>query len=727
MDPSEHENSRKKADRTFFLILLPFFVYLGYCIGLFPVRHVTLDNLSDGVLDVLLHPFPFAVSDWTIKTIAASLLIWFALFLKAAGHDGNFMPGKEFGTARFADIGEVNEELADPDDSMNKILSQHVRVSLDTHRTGLNNNVVVIGGSGAGKSFYFVQPNGLLCNTSMIFTDPKGELLHRLGGILELHGYRVISFNLIDPDKSDGYNPFDYIRSDNDIIKLVTNIMSNTKPKGQNGGDPFWDNALSLYLQAVMSYVWYESPKQGKKATIREMLNLLNLAKVSDDETKKSGLDRLMEVLPDDHPAKVAYKKVVSGAADTVRSIIISAHARLAFLQNPKILNILDHDDMDIRAIGEGVYENPDRKTALFCVIPDNDKSYNFLVGVLYSQIFQELYYIADFKYGGSLPIHTAFWMDEFANVALPDDFTKIISTMRSRNISCNIILQNKAQLQALFKDEWQSIIGNADTMIYLGGNEAETHKYMTEMLGKFTINKQSEGESLGKNGSSSHNYDVLGRELMTPDEVRRMDKRKCLVFIRGCNPIIDDKYDTLHCEGFKVMNALGEYKGHKDWEQLEDQGSFHFYLEGQGTGGKTDSYHYQIENYHGVFAESSCFDSLAKCPQQPGILVGTEKLGAYRRKSQNDDGSIQESDVLPAFDMVHPVTVNAGGGIMRKYPLIGYLDDGSLVEMTEAECEDFFRKGNRSFTRKPASGPYGRQVPQGQKAKKTEEESSNA
>ena len=173
MDASEHENSRKKADRTFFLILLPFFVYLGYCIGLFPVRHVTLDNLSDGVLDVLLHPFPFAVSDWTIKTIAASLLIWFALFLKAAGHDGNFMPGKDFGTARFADIGEVNEELADPDDSMNKILSQHVRVSLDTHRTGLNNNVVVIGGSGAGKSFYFVQPNGLLCNTSMIFTDPN--------------------------------------------------------------------------------------------------------------------------------------------------------------------------------------------------------------------------------------------------------------------------------------------------------------------------------------------------------------------------------------------------------------------------------------------------------------------------------------------------------------------------------------------------------------------------
>ena len=237
-----------------------------------------------------------------------------------------------------------------------------------------------------------------------------------LANVLIERGYRVVSFNLVDMDDSDGYNPFAYIRSDNDIIKLVTNMMNNTRPKDAKGGDPFWDSALSLYLQAIMSYVWYECPKQGKKATIREMMELLTEAKVAENAGDLSELDQKMNILPDDHPAKVAYLKVRSGAKDTIRSIIISAHARLAYLQNSKVLKILDHDDIDIRAIGEGVYENLDRNTALFCIIPDNDKSYNFLIGMLYTQIFQELYYVADFKYGGSLPVPVAFWLDEFAN-----------------------------------------------------------------------------------------------------------------------------------------------------------------------------------------------------------------------------------------------------------------------------------------------------------------------
>ena len=334
--------------------------------------------------------------------------------------------------------------------------------------------------------------------------------------------------------------------------------------------------ALSLYLQAIMSYVWYECPKMGKEATIREMMDLLTKAKVAEKAGDLSELDKMMEVLPDDHPAKIAYLKVRSGAKDTIRSIIISAHARLAYLQNPKVLKILDHDDMNIRALGEGIYENPDRKTALFCIIPDNDKSYNFLIGMLYTQIFQELYYVADFKYGGSLPVPVAFWLDEFANVALPDGFTEIISTMRSRNISANIILQNKAQLQALFKDTYQAIIGNCDTLIYLGGNEPETHKYITEMLGKYTLGKRSSSESLGSKGSASSNFDVVGRELMTPDEVRRMDNKKELVFIRGCNPIMDDKYHTLESPEFAVSRNLrnslyprrsGHIRAHgKDW-----------------------------------------------------------------------------------------------------------------------------------------------------------------
>ena len=513
-------------------------------------------------------------------------------------------------------------------------------------------------------------------------------MLHRLGGILELHGYRVISFNLIDPDKSDGYNPFDYIRSDNDIIKLVTNIMSNTKPKGQNGGDPFWDNALSLYLQAVMSYVWYESPKQGKKATIREMLNLLNLAKVSDDETKKSGLDRLMEVLPDDHPAKVAYKKVVSGAADTVRSIIISAHARLAFLQNPKILNILDHDDMDIRAIGEGVYENPDRKTALFCIIPDNDKSYSFLIGLLYTQIFQELYYIADFKYGGSLPIHVAFWMDEFANTPLPDGFTEIISTMRSRNMSANIILQNRAQLQALFKDTWQAIIGNCDTMIYLGGNEPETHKYMTEMLGKYTLGKRSSSESLGSKGSASSNFDVVGRELMTPDEVRRMDNEKELVFIRGCNPIMDDKFHTLELPEFIASSALGSYVSERKRKSQEEKDEIHFYIDAEGEDADCESYFYQIEQYMGVFRESRIFDKLENLEGR--YLAGTQMLGSFLHKYSNG-----QVEAYPVFSLENPDRVYAGGQQLIRYPICGFLEDGKITLGKEEEWGELFQKGN--------------------------------
>lgn len=506
---------------------------------------------------------------------------------------------------------------------------------------------------------------------------------------MSLTGTRVVQFNLVDLDASDGYNPFAYIRSDNDIIKLVTNLMNNTRPKGSHSNDPFWDSALSLYFQAIMSYVWYECPKQGKKATFREMMNLLTKAKVAEKEGDLSELDRMMNVLPDEHPAKIAYLKVRSGAKDTIRSIIISAHARLAYLQNPKILDILDHDDIDIRAIGEGVYGNPERRTALFCVIPDNDKSYNFLVGLLYSQIFQELYYIADFKYGGALPIHVAFWMDEFANTALPDSFTEIISTMRSRNISCNIILQNRAQLQALFKDTWQAIIGNADTMIYLGGNEPETHKYMTEMLGKYTLDKRSSGETLGSHGSSSHNYDVVGRELMTPDEVRRMDNSKELVFIRGCNPIIDDKFHTLESEGFIVAAKLGPYKGRKKQEEEERNEEIHFYIDAEGTDADGKSYCYQVEQYQGIFRESKMFGKLQNVDGH--FLFGTKELGSYICKYSNG-----QSEVFPVFAADEPEFISAGGQTLTRYPICGYLENGNVYKWDDDNYRSLFRTENR-------------------------------
>lgn len=292
----------------------------------------------------------------------------------------------------------------------------------------------------------------------------------------------------------------------------------------------------------------------------RGLLELLNLANVSEDESDSSKLDELFAKLPDDHPALVTYKKVKSGAADTMRSILISAHARLAYLQNEEILKILDQDEMDIPALGTGKDGNPERKTALFCIVPDNDKSYNFLVGILYTQIFQELYYVADHQYGGRLPVPVALWMDEFANTALPDGFLEILATCRSREISCNIIIQNLAQLKTLFKDAWETVTGNCDVLLYLGGNEQSTHKYISEMLGKVTIDKKSTGETLGNHGSSSRNYDVLGRELLTPDEIRKLDSDKCLIFIKGQDPILDVKYKTQKKNSFKLAIHLGSY-----------------------------------------------------------------------------------------------------------------------------------------------------------------------
>ena len=254
----------------------------------------------------------------------------------------------------------------------------------------------------------------------------------------------------------------------------------------------------------------------------------------------------------------IQYNKVVRGAGDTVRSIIISANARLGILENPQILRVLDRDEMDIEEIGTGVDGDKNKKTALFCVIPDSDKSYNFLVGMLYSQIFQELYYQADFNYNGRLPVHVTFMLDEFANVALPDDFCSLLSTMRSREISCIIIIQNLAQIKALFKDTWETIPGNCDTLIYLGGNEQSTHKYVSESLGKGTIDKRSSGETRGRNGSSSRNYDVLGRELLTPDETRKLKNDQCIVLIRGYDPIIDRKFDTFKHPLFKETEDGG-------------------------------------------------------------------------------------------------------------------------------------------------------------------------
>ncbi|MGN0337862.1 MAG: VirD4-like conjugal transfer protein, CD1115 family [Lachnospiraceae bacterium] len=524
------------------------FAYLGYLFGGVWKEGMQLAEFLEACRAVRDAPFDNYMNEHTWKAVVMALLVYAAAVLMYCTGQRNYMPGKEYGSAKFADVRRVNQVLADKDPGYNRILSRHVRMSLDTRHTKLNNNVLIIGGSGAGKTFYEVKPNLMQMphHCSFICTDPKGEILRSCGQMLKDNGYRVKVINLLEMDRSDCYNPFSYLREETDVVKLITNLIANTTPKGSTPTDPFWEKAEGLFLQSIFYYVWLE--EKPEKRNFQTVLKLLGEAEVT-QQGMPSRLDVRMKLLEESsplgeaHPAVKQYNKCMRGAGDTIRSIIISANSRLAYLENSKVLRLLSRDDLNLAELGIGAGGDGETRTALFCVIPDSDKSYNFIIGMLYTQIFQELYYQADFHFGGRLPIHVTFMLDEFANVALPDDYCSLLSTMRSREISSVIIIQNMAQIKALFKDTWETIPGNCDTLIYLGGNEQSTHKYVSELLGKSTIDKRSSGETLGRQGSSSRNYDVLGRELMTPDEARKFDNRKCLIFIRGFDPIVDDKY----------------------------------------------------------------------------------------------------------------------------------------------------------------------------------------
>lgn len=447
----------------------------------------------------------------------------------------------------------------------NRMLSQNVYMTLDTKHTDLNNNILIIGGSGCGKTFRWAMPNIMQMSSSYIITDPKGEICRDTAGFLKKYGYNVKALNLEDMKKSTRYNPFKYIQSDTDLIKLISNLIKNTTPKGSSASDPFWEKAEGMLLQALFQYVWrvgVRNEETGKvEHNVRAVLKLLTEADFKEDPRTgaklDSKLDERMSALEKqqaDHPAVLKYNKVMRGAADTVRSIIISANSRLAPLENEEILELLDEDEIDIDSLGT-------QKSVLYCVIPDSDETYNFLVGILYTQIFQRLYFVADHIYGGALPVHVTFLLDEFANVALPDGYCSLLSTMRSRSISSVIIIQNMAQIKALFEKTYETIQGNCDTLIFLGSNEQQTQKYVSEMMGKQTIYKTSNGLSRGKQGSSSQNEDVLGREVMLPDEIRRLKRNECLILVNGYDPVKDKKIDTVNHPYFKELcKTAGTY-----------------------------------------------------------------------------------------------------------------------------------------------------------------------
>ena len=530
-----------------------------YCLGLIPTVWLGLlvaptigaglPNLIRNLAVVFSNPFHIVWCEDSVKAVLifiCAYVMGIGIYLSTAR---NYRRREEHGSAHWGNAGQVNkkyENKAEPE--KNKILTQKTKIGLDGRKHRRNLNVLVCGGSGAGKTRFYAKPNIMQANTSFVILDPKGENVRDTGNLLKSKGYDIKVLDLINMDKSYCYNPFVYLHSDNDIQKLVTNIFKNTTPKGSQSQDPFWDQAAMMLLLALVFFLHYEAPPEEQNFPM--VMEMIRSGEVKeDDDGFMSPLDRLFARLADrtpDHIALKYYRNYRSGSGKTLKSIQITLAARLEKFNLDSLAAITQSDEMELDKLGE-------KKTAIYAVIPDNDSSYNFIVGMLYTQLFQQLYYSADVKHGGRLPVHVHCVMDEFANVALPDEFDKLLSTMRSREISVSIIIQNLAQLKKLFEKEWESIVGNCDEFLYLGGNEQSTHEYVSKLLGKETIDMNTYGQSKGRNGNYSTNWQITGRELMTPDEARMMDNKYALLFIRGERPIMDLKYDILKHPNIKL------------------------------------------------------------------------------------------------------------------------------------------------------------------------------
>jgi len=522
-----------------------------YAFGLIPAVWVALivaPAVSGGLLEIIEYlpkamdnPFNITWSENSLTTVlffVVAYILGIGIYISTLR---NTRPKEEHGSAKWGEASTVNRKYADKLFTQNKLLTQNVRIGLDGKKHRRNLNILCIGGSGSGKTRFFAKPNVFNANTSMVILDPKGEITRDTGHLLKSKGMEVKVLDLINMWRSHCYNPFVYLKEDNDVQRLVTNLFKSTTPKGAQTQDPFWDSAASILLLALIFYLKYEAPPDEQNFSM--VMEMIRSAEVrEDDENFVSVLDELFERLEmrdPDHIALKYYRSYRSGSGKTLKSIQITLASRLDKFNLESLAALTVTDELDLASLGE-------KKTALFVIIPDNDSSFNFLVSILYTQLFQQLFYTADHDYDGTLPTHVHFIMDEFANVSLPDDFDKILSVMRSRGVSVSIILQNLAQLKALFEKQWESIVGNCDEFLYLGGNEQSTHKYVSELIGKSTIDTNTYGRSRGRNGNYSTNYQITGRELLTPDEVRMLDNRYSLLFIRGELPVMDDKIDLL-------------------------------------------------------------------------------------------------------------------------------------------------------------------------------------
>lgn len=528
-----------------------------------------------GRFNVLLErPFSIRWTPHTLKFMLVALLLYgFALTLFLSTRE-NLRLGEEHGSAKWGNVRQLCAKYRDKDPFQNTLLTQNLRMGLNGKKHRRNLLQIVIGGSGAGKTRFFCKPNLMQANCSFLVTDPKGEMLRAVAPLLIQKGYVIKVFDLIDTDNSDSFNPFPYIRDDKDAMKLVNNLIRNTTPKSASNSDPFWEKSEIALDTALILYLLHEAPPEEQNLEM-VMYMIENGGAREDSDDFQSALDLLFEALEDEEPDHIAvreYKIFKQAAGKTAKSILIQAAVRLSAFILPQITRITARDDMELGLMGE-------RKQAVFAIIPDNDGTFNYLVGMLYTCAFQALYYQADKVHQGALPVPVRLMMDEFCNVSLPDDFGKLQATMRSRNIMSTIVLQNISALKALFKDDWEGLLGNADTLVYLGGNEQSTHKYISEMLGKETIDTRNQSISRGSHGSSSTSHQQTGRELMTPDEVRAMDNDYAIVFIRGERPVMDRKYDILKHPYIKLTEDGGAapYTHHPGLTYVQDDISLPF------------------------------------------------------------------------------------------------------------------------------------------------------
>ena len=500
---------------------------------------------------------------------AGAVLIRLVVYSKGKNAK-KYRKGMEYGSARWGTPADIAPYM-DKDFSQNVLLTQTERITMSSRpkepKYARNKNILVIGGSGSGKTRFFVKPNLLQCHSSYVVTDPKGTILNEVGTLLDRKGYRIKSLNLINFKKSMRYNPLAYIRSEKDILKLVNALILNTKGEGEKSSEDFWVKAERLYYSALIGYIWYEAePEERNFITLLDLINASEARE--DDEEFQSPVDLLFAKLEKEHPDHFAvkqYRKFKMAAGKTAKSILISCGARLAPFDIAELRELMSYDEMELDCIG-------DRKTALFVIISDTDDTFNFVVAIMYSQLFNLLCDKADDVYNGRLPVHVRCLLDEFANIGQIPKFDKLIATIRSREISASIILQSQSQLKTIYKDAADTIVGNCDCTLFLGGKEKSTLKELSEILGKETIDLYNTSETRSTNNSYGLNYQKTGKQLMSEDEIAVMDGGKCILQLRGVRPFLSDKYDITKHPKYKMLsdydkrNAfdIEKYRSHK-------------------------------------------------------------------------------------------------------------------------------------------------------------------